>query len=395
MFGHTIRYSTKLEIHPSEWSTKTQRPKKGRGHLLHTKLDGYHAEIRELLLTITPGEFSPTRIKENLSVIFGHVDAKTNSLIDFAETYCQGKYSKLMCTVNSLRRFLNGRDLFFTEVKAGLVARYVDYLKGEGLEASTINAYLSDLNKFMRASFRKELHENAFRISKHDKLDLKGDGQVPITLTPSEIKAMISLKLTGKIERARDLYIIGMMIGQRHSDFSRISPDMINNGFIRLTQKKTGNQVSIPLHITDKWGLSITLSELLEKYNWHSPKVPDQMFNRYLKRIAKMCIKSKVEIVRYPGGERTVTIEPKADHFTSHVARRTFCTLLYKSGLALSTICKYSGHKSEKMLFNYIGLSEEEETMIALLDAEQNMKPLDELEAPKNVLDINRKTKTA
>lgn len=395
LFGYTIRYSTKLTIHPDNWSAKTQRPKQGKDHVLHTKLDGCYNQIREYLMKVQPSDFSPTRTKERLGEIFGHVKPKTNSLIEYSEKYCQGRREKLMCTVNSLRRFQNGRDLFFNEVKARYVARYVEYLKGEGLEASTINFHLSNLNQFLKAAFRQELHENAFRIDKNDKLTIKGDGQIPITLDPSEIRTIAYLKLKGKVAKARDLLLIGIMTGQRHSDFKRITPDMIQNGFIRLTQQKTGKRVSIPLHITDTWGLPITLSKLLEKYNWHSPFITDQMFNRYVKRIAKMCIRSRVEIVKYPAGERTVTIEPKADHITSHVCRRSFCTLLFRSGLTPSTICKYSGHKSEKMLFKYIGITEQEEEMIALKDAERNMKSFDELEKmiPANIRPINGKAK--
>ena len=68
------------------------------------------------------------------------------------------------------------------------------------------------------------------------------------------------------------------------------------------------------------------------------------------------------------------------------------CTLLYKSGLSLNSIRKYSGHKNEKMLERYIGISEQEQEFLAERDLLENMKPLTELSTPGNVRSINIKT---
>lgn len=387
----TIKYTTGFSIRPDEWSVKAQRPVKSKRLALNKKLNSSYEKIESLLTSLTQDNYSPNRLREQIAEIFGHGEAKNNSIIDFARKYSAGN-KLLTSTVNSLKRCVKGKDLLFDEVKPQFVARYTEYLKETGIEGSTINFHLTNLNRFIKESFRQELHTNSYRLNKNDKISLDGDDQIPIALEPEEILAIANLKLEGRLEASKDLFMLALMSGQRFVDAAQISPNMIKNGYLRLTQSKTGKRVGIPLHIADNWGLPFTLSELLEKYGWRSPKVNYVTLLRHLRKIGEMCITSQVEIVSYPKGVRVSKMEPKAKHLTSHVARRSFCTLLYKSGLSLNSIRKYSGHKNEKILERYIGISEQEQEILAERDLMENMKPLSELSTPGNVRSINFKT---
>lgn len=394
IFGYTIRVATGLTVSSNDWSKKTQRPKGNKSNLLHNKLDSYSRKLRDLLTKTEPNNFSPSRFKDQLAEVFGKVAPKTNSFFDFAEEYCTGNRSDLMCAVKNLRASNSGRDLFFNEVDSFVLNTCVDYLKVKKLEASTINKYISQIKQVHKAAYEKRLHNTRLR-DELPKVNKKGSDQVPITLTASEIIALYNLDLKPNLERARDLLLIGILTGQRHSDYSRIHPEMIRNGCICFRQKKTGVSVEIPIDLCDNWGLPFTLSGLLQKYNWHSPKVSKQMFRRYLKRIAKMCITSKVEIVSRPGGKLETSIEFKKDYISSHISRRTFATFWYKLGMPEVELIEYTGHAEVEMLRCYLGITKAERKRKARETARRVSRPITELEAPNNVLSINRKVKTA
>ena len=64
------------------------------------------------------------------------------------------------------------------------------------------------------------------------------------------MKVLRGLKLEDKyLENARDWLVLSFYIGQRHSDFIKLTKKNIHDdGTIRLTQQKTGVKVKICHH---------------------------------------------------------------------------------------------------------------------------------------------------
>ena len=71
-----------------------------------------------------------------------------------------------------------------------------------------------------------------------------------IYLDKDELKELEELDLTlyPKLERVRDLFIVGCFTGLRYSDYSVLKPENIKNDFIEITQVKTHDPVIITLH---------------------------------------------------------------------------------------------------------------------------------------------------
>jgi len=72
---------------------------------------------------------------------------------------------------------------------------------------------------------------------------------------------------------------------------------------------------------------------ILEKYNYTFPSMSNQKFNLYLKKngeIAKLI--TPVRIIRFTGTKEVQIRQPKFEFMSSHMARRTFVTIMLEKG---------------------------------------------------------------
>ena len=92
----------------------------------------------------------------------------------------------------------------------------------------------------------------------------------------------IDLSLAKRLDRVRDLFIIGCCTGLRFSDLSQLCADNFSgDGTITIKTIKTGHTVVIPLHTRVRL--------IMEKYGYDLPKIPsNQKFNEYIKEVAKL-----------------------------------------------------------------------------------------------------------
>ena len=164
-------------------------------------------------------------------------------------------------------------------------------------------------------------------------------------------------------EKARDVFVVGCLSGQRISDYKRINENMVvtlsdGNKYIKLKQEKTGKVVFIPL--------DYRAEAILKKYDGVLPKLPDQKINDYIKKVGELL--GWTEIVELD--EQRGSMEYKAkrrfcDLIKTHTARRSFATNMYRAGASLSSIMAITGHASEKQLQTYLKLTEAEKAMEA------------------------------
>lgn len=67
-----------------------------------------------------------------------------------------------------------------------------------------------------------------------------------------------------------------------------------------------------------------------------------------------------VEVVNFKEGKRIVTFAKKYELISTHTARRSFATNLFKAGFPAISIMKITGHKTEKAFMRYIKITEEQ-----------------------------------
>ena len=167
------------------------------------------------------------------------------------------------------------------------------------------------------------------------------------------------VSITQKVDSlnmARDRFLIGAFTGLRVSDFTRISEANIKDNFIRIKPMKGANKtedVIIPLHPV--------ILELMNTGFDFDAKVYDQKINKHIKDVCMMAgINELVTITRTEGGEKKDTTLPKYKLITTHTARRSAATNMYKAGIPSLSIMKITGHRTERSFLKYIKITAEE-----------------------------------
>jgi len=189
-----------------------------------------------------------------------------------------------------------------------------------------------------------------------------------IYLNEFELEKIENLTLeSDKLENARKFLLLGCHIGQRGSDLLSLTASNIKNrnglNVIELEQQKTKAKISIP--ILDK------TAEIIK--NGLPKKISIQNFNFYIKELCKIAELNeptkgrkaavRKEVKRVKGEKKQGHIRrklgtyPKHELTSSHICRRSFASNLYGK-MPTSLIMRITGHKTEKMLLQYIGKSD-------------------------------------
>jgi integrase len=175
-----------------------------------------------------------------------------------------------------------------------------------------------------------------------------------ISLTQDELMIFRDADLSNKfrLDKVRDLFVLGCYTGGRFSDYSRLTKADVFGSSLRIRPIKTGDKVvTIPLHPE--------AIKILEKYDYELPKISNQKFNDYLKELSKLLgINKQIIKSSYVGKDRTDTLYEKHELITSHVARKTFVTISLEKGIPAEIVMKVSGHKSYSSFKKYINISD-------------------------------------
>lgn len=238
----------------------------------------------------------------------------------------------------------------FDNIDLAFYNEFVEYLTTKlNLAPNTIGKLITNLKVFLREAFDEGVTTN--NIFANRRFRSNSSLAETIYLTPLEIKEILNLDLKSnlKLDRVRDMFIIGCFTGLRFSDIINIKPEHINDGMIEITQVKTKERVAIP--ITQE------VERLLSKYNNSLKKISNQKFNDYLYEVVKKCQGLEIEVTKkaIQGGKQILIKKPKYEFVSSHTARRSFATNEYMAkGLNVRDIMAITGHKTEKSFYKYI-----------------------------------------
>jgi len=179
-----------------------------------------------------------------------------------------------------------------------------------------------------------------------------------IYLSEVELEELYKLDLSSnpRIERVRDLFLIGCWTGLRFSDFSNITQENIQDDQIEITTKKTVEPVIIPFHPVVK-GI---MSKYRGKYpNSLPPAISNVKMNEYLKELGSMTegLQITASTMITKAGIQKTTQHKKYELLTTHTARRSFATNLYLSGFPSISIMAITGHRTEKAFMRYIKIT--------------------------------------
>ena len=367
-----LKYSFNQKINPKFWNAEKQRVKETKAFPEYVEFNAMLNTIETTINNIYRRFFNdniiptPKLLKEELDSVlvskqqvlkeldfFNFVSDLINSSTKEERTTSQ--YKQTLRVLKEYERDIK-KEISFDSINMDFYDSFVGYLRRRGYSENTIGGYIKEIKVFMNEALDRKLTSNTeFRNRRFKTLSETTD---KIYLNLDEVQKMYDLDLSKnkRLEKVRDLFVIGCYTGLRFSDLSQItSKNIINNGTqLKVKTEKTGEFVVIPLHKTIK--------EIIQKYDNEIPPAPsNQKMNDYIKEVAELAgIKDTVSLSITKGGEKQTTTCEKWEQVTVHTARRSFATNMYLLDIPTISIMKITGHRTEKAFLLYIKISQEE-----------------------------------
>ena len=357
-------------------------------------------EVYEVVKSVNPAEISRTTIiakkKEqtaaNAELVRQLQEARRPGVLDFVRKRLEGmkngtikrkgnNYTKQTLHAytgfaNILETFIKQHPFDWEDINERLIDEFVLYMENYGYMKKTINKNLAVFSAMLNTAFKEGFRFKTSVLDHFPKLHVtREDKVVEIYLTEEELQALYEMPLSGKEDKARDVFLVGCYTSQRFSDYSRITERNISFhdgvGIITLTQQKTGTEVSIPI-------LNDNLIRIFEKYDYNLPYINNNRLNDTIKVVLeklsetvpslKQEMATKLTLVNqkmegqnrvsYKRNEHGEALVPRYRLATTHTARRTGITLMYLSKMLDShEMMSISGHKTESVFNDYIKIS--------------------------------------
>ena len=182
-----------------------------------------------------------------------------------------------------------------------------------------------------KTAFTFAKDDNKIQINPFNRLKYSRGSKDIVYLTEDEIKAIYDLKIDNKsLSDVRDAFILQASTGLAYCDIYNLKKEDIqitddDTHYIVKNRQKTNTQfttVILPMGV-----------EVLKKHNYQLHIISNQKYNYLLK------------IIQGLAGIET--------NCTSHLARKSFATLLLNKGVRLETVSKCLAHKSVKITEKY------------------------------------------
>ena len=248
-------------------------------------------------------------------------------------------------TYNLLLKYFDTKQPTFDDINYAFCEKFIEWMSERNLCANTRGSHVKFIKAAMNEAFKNKLHQNEdFRSFRKEMEQVDA-----VYLTNEEVTKVAQLPLCGNHALVRDIFILGCHTGMRFSDYSRLSMGDITDGVIHFITQKCKAPVDIPAHPR--------VLEILNKYGGTMPKISGQKFNAHIKEVCKEAGISENVLVRRSGKQERYK---KWELVSSHTARRTGLTNMYKAGIPIYRCMMISGHKTEQVFLTYLRITQEE-----------------------------------
>lgn len=370
--GKKFIYSTGEKIHPNEWDFENRQPNNINGRTEDAKrhrnikrqldrysnffsdtISNYKLANRELLISNVKDEFD-TEFKRTKSI--------SNRFFEVYDIFLETKRNDHTDTANSpatIKRYgYNRKNLWdyqtfvkkkihFNQINTAFYNSFIDYcITQKKHSANTLRRNMGMFKTFLYWAL-----DEGYTF-KNDFIKFKMPKPQPtdeVALTMEQVQQVFEYDFSNnpRLEKVRDLFVFGCTTGMRISNYSKVKKDDIQNGIIKVRDKKNNDKVlEIPLNDYSHF--------LLEKYNYDFPKISNQKFNDYIKEVFKIIgFDENIKKTMKLGKEIIETITPLYERISSHTARRSFITIMKNEKIPDKVIMGMTGHKSLEVFNKY------------------------------------------
>lgn len=360
-------YSTGENIRPIHWNFEENRPKlKGtvkdkNANSIFTQLNRYSDKFEELegLYTKIGEDFTSKTLKESFDDEFKKVSTRKNLFFDAYDSFMDEKKKRREWKPATIKRYTNIKNhlvefekkrkykLTFSKINSKFYTEFVDYCYTT-LDHNT-NTFSRNIGLFKTFMFwalkEKYTYNEAFKdFVKPERVITK-----EVALTIDQVKTIFEFVPKSKaLEKVKDIFVFQCLTGLRYGELKLINERTIVNDAIIIQEEKdvTKEAREIPLFEISKY--------ILKKYDYKLPLLSNQKQNKYIKDVfeeAKFTF--DVEYSRTKNKEQEIKFEAFYKRISTHSARRSFCTIMKKKGIADKTIMSMGGWKDLKTFNTY------------------------------------------
>lgn len=241
-------------------------------------------------------------------------------------------------TLNSFRRFREGKDMPLDMVDSDMVLSYEAYLKASGISPNSSSFYMRNLRAVYNRAAEKELTPQRFPFKYvYTGVEKTVKRAVPLKVI-KRIKEM-DLELKPSADFARDMFLMSFYTrGMALVDMAYLRKEDLANGILSYRRRKTGQQLFI------KW--EKCMQEIVDKYDTEN--------SIYLLPIIKPYSKTD-ERTQYIYAGHNINRSLKAIGkelglslpLTMYTSRHSWASIAKSKNVPLSVISEGMGHDSE------------------------------------------------
>lgn len=378
--GQRLKYNVGAVVDRKQWDNKAQRAKPNRKYPEYFDLNKRLNNLENIVIEIYKENDGNIQVEDFKNEIAYRIGDKARPEDDKSQipTFCifldqfitdqrksakPNTFKKYQTAANHLKDFSqeSGIELGYDSINWQFRQKFIDWLFSAPRKHSTnsVAKTIAMVRSFLKESYRAGYHTNEiFKDSGFAVREVKTKNKVRLSL--EELDALLDLDLSGneRLERVRDLFIVGAFSGLRFSDWHKITKDQVITTpegleMIQVMAEKTRKYTPIPL--------LPELKNVLEKYDYKLPKISSQRFNDYIKEVAKLALgnASFMRIYSEGGQLKDETVE-KWQAISSHAARRSFVSNFLQLEISPTLIRAITGHSSEKQLLAYADIEADE-----------------------------------
>ena len=350
--------STKYKLYPEEWDARRQSvviPEHTDTHrccYLQAVHEAVQLDASRLQLIILTFDHSRKDYHAEDVVKQFFMKEKTDDFTTFAETLINRKReeghpslaAKYLSSLNSIKRFLDGRPLPFDDIDTSLLTDYETHLKNLGLCPNTTSFYMRNLraiyNQAVEQGFTSQCHPFArvyTGIAKTVKRAVNIDEILKIKayrLPPHSIE-----------DFSRDIFLFSFYTcGMSLTDIANLKKSDLQGNYLSYCRQKTGQRINI------RW--EECMQQLVDKYQRDD--------SPYL-----------IPIISHPGDDETRQYQNRihlinhhlkklgkklglSSKLTSYVARHSWASIAKNQNVPLAAISQAMGHTSERTTTIYL-----------------------------------------
>lgn len=393
--GARFRRSADISIETERWNEKTQSVRDLRNYpaprALNTRLKAMRSAAESLCEEVAAAPVLPTSEEfwRRFALKLDGVDQRQDiTFTDYLEQYTARR--KTTHAHNTAKQYLTAYNLLrayedhyhtqvrFADVSLRFYESFRKWMLDKGYNLNTLGtviksfkvAYrdsrdvdgLHDLHETEKRGFSsanyaaKTVYLSLDELQRIADLDITPEALLATwpELRTDNISMMANLRRKAEsLNVIRNKFLLGAYTALRVSDFNHLRDVHIDGDFFRVTTQKTGAVVVIPIHPV--------IRRMLDAGFDISTPITDQKINKHIKEIARMAgITQMVEGTKLVEHRAVVGFYPKCDIITTHTARRSAATNMFKAGIPAISIMKITGHTTEKAFMKYIKITAEE-----------------------------------